>query len=168
MRALQRYDAETLKNFYYLWKKCGTPTRRTVTPQSDPNRMQSCIRFAPGCFGSPAPVCFSALFPEVPHLPPAKWERRCGFDWSGNQQSGGPASLKKKGRRSPYAAKKRGRRYSRHNKVLRTLHGSFPYAQAGRPPEGRDTTQVSDKFYTVNKIVSLRQSQVLLWYKGLS
>ena len=154
--------------------------------------MQSCIRSAPGCFGSPAPVWFSALFPEVPHLRPilqgagaASTGRATSIRWSCIPQKKGrrsPHAAKKRERRynrlrsafgalhgsCPYASKKRGRRYSRHNKVLRTLHGSFPYAQAGRPPAVRDTTQVSDKFYTVNKIVSLRQSQVLLWYKGLS
>ena len=31
---------------------------------------------------------------------------------------------------------------------LQPYDGSCPYAQAGRPPESRDTTQVSDKFYT--------------------
>ena len=50
----------------------------------------------------------------------------------GQPASGGPASLKKKGRRSPHAAKKRERRYNPSRQVLRTLHGNCPYASKKR------------------------------------
>ena len=55
---------------------------------------------------------------------------------------------KNKGAGHPAPLKKQGRRYYRLNTALRAQFGNFPYAQAGLPPESRDTTQVSDKFYT--------------------
>lgn len=56
----------------------------------------------------------------------------------------------------PYASKKRGRRYDFAQSASRALDWNRPYAQAGRPPEGRDTTQVSDKFYANHKPTPLQ------------
>lgn len=118
--------------------------------------MHDCIRSAPGCFGSPAPVWFSALFPEVPHLRSRFARRRCGFDWSGDRQSGGPASLKKKGRRSPHASKKRERRYNPSRQVLRTLHGNCPYASKKR---GRRYNRLRSAFGALHGELPLRPSR---------
>ena len=155
--------------------------------------MKHCIRSAPGCFGSPAPVWFSALFPEVPHLRSRFARRRCGFDWSGNQHpvvlhpskkrgAGLPTPLKSEsagttpvGRScEPFTVialtplKSEGAGTTAYGRPSEPCTVSCPYAQAGLPPKGRDTTQVSDKFHAVLNLMQSHQSEVYRRLKGLS
>ena len=65
--------------------------------------------------------------------------------------------------------KKQGRRYNPYWSAFGALHGELPLRPSLSPARtGRDKAQVSDKIYTVNKAVLLRQSQVYHKYKGLS